>query len=66
MTKKIKTYQELPATFGQIEKAIWKNSDDLAVAIARSFERLEENMQATEVRLLTRLAEIESKILDND
>ena len=66
MTKKIKTYQELPDTFGQIEKAIWKNSDDLAVAIARSFERLEENMQATEVRLLTRLAEIESKILVND
>ena len=63
---KIKQYQELPATFGQIEKAIWKNSDDLAVAIARSFERMEERMEAMELRFLTRLAEIESKLLDND
>ena len=63
---KIKQYQELPATFSQIEKAIWKNSDDLAVAIARSFERMEERMEAMELRFLTRLAEIESKLLDND
>lgn len=43
----------------QIERVIYKNGDDIAVSIARSFERLEERMDAMEGRVLTRLSELE-------
>jgi hypothetical protein len=46
----------------RIERIIYKNSDDIAISIARSFERLEERFDATESRLYTRLAEVEDKI----
>ena len=46
----------------QIERVIYKNSDDIAVSIARSFERLEERMEAIESRLYSRIAELEDKI----
>ena len=62
MTTKIKSYQELPATFGQIEEAIWKNSDELAIAIARSFERLEEHVDAAETRIYGVLRDIEDRL----
>lgn len=45
-----------------IERIIYKGADDVAVAIARSFERLEERMDASESRLNSRLAEVEDKI----
>ncbi|MFA6294922.1 MAG: hypothetical protein WC666_00670 [Candidatus Paceibacterota bacterium] len=45
-----------------IERLVYKNSDDIAVSIARSFERLEERIDATESRIYTRLAEIEDKV----
>ena len=45
-----------------IERLIYKTADDVAVSISRSFERLEERIDATESRLYTRLAEIEDKI----
>jgi hypothetical protein len=38
-----------------IERAIYKNGDDIAVPIARSFERLEERIDASESRLYSRL-----------
>ena len=59
------TYQNglLPqADLEAIERIIYKNSDDIAVSIARSFERLEERIDATESRLYSRLAEIEDHI----
>lgn len=46
----------------QIERIIYKSADDIAVSIARSFERLEERMDATESRLYSRIAEVEDKI----
>lgn len=45
-----------------IERVIYKNGDDIAVSIARSFERLEERMDAMESRLYGRLSEIEDVI----
>lgn len=45
-----------------IERVIYKNSDDLAVSIARSFERLEQRMDSMESRLYSRLSDLEDKI----
>jgi len=45
-----------------IERVIYKNSDDIAVSIGRSFERLEERIDGMESRIYSRLAEIEDKI----
>lgn len=45
-----------------IERLIYKNADDVAVSIARSFERLEERIDATESRLYGRLADLEDRI----
>jgi hypothetical protein len=45
-----------------IERLIYKNGDDVAVSISRSFERLEERIDATESRLYSRLAEIEDRV----
>ena len=45
-----------------IESLIYKNSDDIAVSIARSFERLEKHGDDTESRMYSRLAEIEDRI----
>ena len=45
-----------------IEQIIYKNADDIAVSLARSFERLEERMDAGESRLLTRMAELEDMV----
>lgn len=45
-----------------IERVIYKNGDDIAVSIGRSFERLEERIDAVESRLYGRLAEMEDKV----
>ena len=45
-----------------IERVIYKNGDDIAVSIGRSFERLDERIDAAESRIYSRLAEIEDKI----
>ena len=45
-----------------IERVMYKQSDDVAVSIARSFERLEERIDAAEARTYSRLAEIEDRI----
>ena len=45
-----------------LERVIYKNSDDVAVSIARSFERLEERIDAAESRIYSRLADVEDKI----
>lgn len=44
-----------------LERVIYKNSDDVAVSIARSFERLEERIDAAESRIYSRLADGEDK-----
>ena len=45
-----------------IERIIYKNGDDVAVSIARSFERLEERIDAMESRLYSRIADAEDKL----
>ena len=45
-----------------IERIIYKNGDDIAVSISRSFEHLEERVATLESRMHSRLAEIEDKI----
>ena len=45
-----------------IERIIYKNGDDTAVSIARSFERLEERIDAAESRLYNRLADVEDRL----
>ena len=41
---------------------MFKNSDDVAVSIARSFERLEERIDAAESRTYSRMSDIEDRI----
>ena len=45
-----------------LERVIYKNGDDIAVSVARSFERLEERIDAAESRIYSRLADLEDKI----
>ena len=45
-----------------IERVIYKNGDDIAVSIGRSFERLEERIDSAESRIYGRLAEIEDSL----
>ena len=49
-----------------IERSLYKMSDDLAVSTARSFERLEERIDASETRLYLRLAELENLLAQKD
>lgn len=45
-----------------IERVIYKHGDDLAVSIARSFERMEERIDAAENRIYSRLSELENEL----
>ena len=45
-----------------IEHLMFKSADDIAVSISRSFERLEERIDASESRIHSRLAEVEDKV----
>lgn len=48
-----------------IESLIYKNSDDIAISISRSFERLEKRNGESEARLYSRISELEDKIESN-
>ena len=48
-----------------IERIVYKNSDDIAISISRSFERLEERIDAAESRIYTRLVDLEDTIISN-
>jgi hypothetical protein len=60
-TKKVPSCNLSQEAIESIERTIYKNSDDIAVGIARSFERLEERVDAMESRLYSRFAELEDK-----
>ncbi len=45
-----------------VERIIYKSNDDVAISIARSFERLEERIDKAESRIYSRLADLESRI----
>lgn len=48
-----------------IESIVFRNSDDIAISIARSFERLEERIDSSESRLTSRIADVEDRIEAN-
>jgi hypothetical protein len=54
-----------PRDLEAIERVIYKQSDDVAVSIARSFERLEERIDAAESRIHSRLSLLEDKAETN-
>jgi hypothetical protein len=45
-----------------VERIVYKNGDDVAVGIARSFERLEGRVDSMESRLYSRLCDLEDLI----
>ncbi len=45
-----------------LEKIIYKNADDIAVSISRSFERLEERIDVAESRMYSRISEVEDRV----
>lgn len=49
-----------------IERIIYKSGDDIAVSVARSFERLEERIDAAESRLYSRIDDLEEAIEAKD
>lgn len=51
-----------PKDLELIQQLMYKAADDIAVSISRSFERLEERIDASEARLYSRLAEVEDKV----
>lgn len=51
-----------PADLEAIERVIYRNGDDIAMAIGGSFERLEEKMAAAENRIYARLTEIGNEL----
>ena len=51
-----------PKDLELIERIMYKNGDDIAVSISRSFERLEERIDAVESRLYSRLSELEDVV----
>ena len=48
-----------------IEKIIYRNGDDIAVAMSRSFERLEERIEALETRLTSRITDMGNKNIED-
>ena len=51
-----------PKTLEHIERMVYKNADDIAISIARSFERLEERIDAAESRIYSRISDLEDAI----
>ena len=45
-----------------IECVVYKSGDDIAVAVARSFERMEERIDAMESRTYARISDVEDGI----
>ena len=51
-----------PGDLEAIERVIYRNGDDIAMAVGRAFERLEEKMNSIESHIYGRLTEIEKEI----
>jgi len=63
MQKEIKEMKSALASLPEkMERIIYKNGDDIAVSVGRSFERLEERIDAAESRIYSRLTDIEDRI----
>jgi hypothetical protein len=62
MNKKETNVVLKPGDLEAIERVIYRNGDDIAMAVGRSFERLEEKMNSIESHIYGRLSEIEKEI----
>jgi len=51
-----------PSDLETIERLAFRGADDIAFAIDRSFERLEEQMDSMESRINSRLADLENML----
>lgn len=51
-----------PADLNMIERVIYRNRDDVAVAVNRWFERLEAQVEAAERRIFERLNQMETEL----
>lgn len=51
-----------PKDLELIERIIYKGNDDISISITRSFERLEERIDASKARIYSRLSELEDKL----
>ena len=51
-----------PGDLEAIERVIYRNGDDIAMAVGRAFERMEEKMNSIESHIYGRLTEIEKEI----
>jgi len=51
-----------PAAGKAIERVIYQNGDDLAIAVSRAFERLAEQLAAAESRIFGRLNKMETEL----
>jgi hypothetical protein len=45
-----------------VERIVYNTADDMAVSIARSFERMEERIDAMDARLYNRIADLEDAL----
>ena len=61
-TKGVAEHNLTQGDIESIERIVWKCGDDVAVSIARSFERLEERIDGAESRLYSRFADLEDKM----
>ena len=63
MQKEIKEIKSLLESLPEkLERVIYKNGDDIAVSVARSFERLEERLDAVGISICNRLTDFEDNI----
>ena len=62
MTKNERKVVLKPADLEAIERVIYRNGDDIAMAVGRAFERLEEKIIDGENRIYGRLMDIESEM----
>lgn len=61
-TEKIPSGTLTKADIESIKRVVYSCGDDIAVSISRSFERLEERIDAGEARLSTRLGDFSEEI----
>jgi hypothetical protein len=59
MTTTTKQMNLTEADIEAVERLVYKSADDIAVSICRSFERLEERIDAMESRLNSRITDLE-------
>lgn len=51
-----------PKDLELVERIVYKNADDIAVSISRSFERLEERLDGAESRIYSRISDLENYV----